>query len=318
MAESKPASDSGSPSDPFLERFSDDLKALQPFIDKFRRGAINHDGTYRLLVRSSISKCYDFCTLLTSGQPVASEFYLVATLRGIAEDLIFLKALQVVQSELRDELLLKSGRIRWLENLALQHAFFSKNRPFQPILPPHRDQDSKLRTLTLEVQQLWSNIGCPIGGKMTKPTTKMLAQRAGLLELYEYIYSVASDMVHFNPMVLLRSGWETDESDVIEFSANHFRIYYQHFGIVYGTHLLTLYFTEFETLLATPDDVSKRVQSIRKSLTLIPRWPEIVTFEEMNIEPPDYRMSAFLATIFQASQDEKGDKSSPDSTEGKL
>jgi hypothetical protein len=58
---------------------------------------------------------------------------------------------------------------------------------------------------------------------------------------------------------------------------------------VYAPFLLTVYFEFFSELLAVPTDVLQRVKKLRRALTMIPRWPEMVTFEEMNTPLPERR-----------------------------
>ena len=300
MGEKQEAERIDSPDDILRQSLHQDLEGLRPFVKEFRKGTIEQDGVYKLMLRAGVSKCYDFCEIAVSGQDDRAEFFLVATLRGVSEDLIFLRALRDLVANDRDELLMCLIKLGTIEDLLLQEAYFRKNRPFQPILHPGKIQDAEMSGLLTDIQSLWAKAGFKLGGKKSKPPTKELAQKCGLLELYEYLFSVTSDLVHFNPKVLMRSGWGTAPDGIMEFSATHFRGYYQHFGMVYGTHLLCLYFLHFKSELAPTDEAAGLISSIQETLDLMPRWPEIVTPEEMNVTPPDYQRAALHAILLNS------------------
>src|SRR5690348_2019081 len=108
-----------------------------------------------------------------------------------------------------------------------------------------------------------------------------MADKSGLSELYDYIYHATSIFVHFNPHVLLRMGW--GDLPEITFSTRHFNAYYRHFACFYGAYL----FKELCAWMISIGLLDKAVEtSLQKIVDLLgkeTRWPEIVTFEEMNI-----------------------------------
>lgn len=73
-------------------------------------------------------------------------------------------------------------------------------------------------------------------------------------------------------------------------SVNHMANYHKTFCQTYGTLLFTFYFEFFsEELTVTPTEQAAIVK-IRKCLLKEMRWPEMITFEEMNLPiPNDYR-----------------------------
>ena len=118
-------------------------------------------------------------------------------------------------------------------------------------------------------------------GKQSLPSARFMANKSGLSQLYDYIYHAMSIFVRFNPHILLRMGW--GDLPEITFSTRHFNAYYRHFACFYGAYL----FKELCTWMISIDLLDKAVgtdlQKIVDLLEKETRWPEIVTFEEMNI-----------------------------------
>ena len=125
--------------------------------------------------------------------------------------------------------------------------------------------------------------------------TREIAQKSEpvLLEVvYDFIYRLTSGAVHFNPQVLLRLGWGPYKpsggilSDVT-YSTKKLSHYYLGLSQVYGTYLLCLYFELFDEYLMLGEEENDAVVDIREHLFHILRWPEMVTFEEMNKHFPE-------------------------------
>ena len=76
-------------------------------------------------------------------------------------------------------------------------------------------------------------------------------------------------------------GW--GDLPEITFSTRHFNTYYKHFGCFYGAYL----FKELCAWMISIDLLDKTVETdLQEIVDLLgkeTRWPEIVTFEEMNI-----------------------------------
>ncbi|MGH2373899.1 MAG: hypothetical protein ACRDIC_10600 [bacterium] len=51
--------------------------------------------------------------------------------------------------------------------------------------------------------------------------------------------------------------------------------------------MFCVYFELFRRLLRPGKDVLKRVDAIRDAILSVVRWPEMITFEEMNLPVPD-------------------------------
>jgi hypothetical protein len=84
--------------------------------------------------------------------------------------------------------------------------------------------------------------------------------------------------------VLLRSGW--GDPPLFSYSPRHFNSYYEAVARTYSLLLFCLYFELFARFLRAVPTVRNSVSVLRRDLLLEPRWPEMVTFEEMNLELP--------------------------------
>ena len=60
------------------------------------------------------------------------------------------------------------------------------------------------------------------------------------------------------------------------------------------------YFELFARFLRADASTKQAIAEIRQSLLQLPRWPEMVTFEEMNIEPPEIKLMQSMVSIIQA------------------
>ena len=72
------------------------------------------------------------------------------------------------------------------------------------------------------------------------------------------------------------------------------------FGRIYGAFMFCSYFELLFRFLRPDKQTKLIVDKIRKSILKIPRWPEIVTFEEMNFTVPKLEVShlaVFLAQL---------------------
>jgi hypothetical protein len=64
---------------------------------------------------------------------------------------------------------------------------------------------------------------------------------------------------------------------------------------IYSVYLFCLYFELFGWFLRPSKEVRAAVARLRDLIHAEPRWPEIVTHEEMNIPPPKLNIFAELA-----------------------
>lgn len=245
---------------------------------------------FNLLVRASIIKCYEFLRAVFLENREIDYFIYVTYLRSIVEDIVVLKSIQTIPQSPRDALLRKIQEIEVADRILTQWDFFQKYRPFQSVI----DRSIDIEDAKIEIQKIWQENGWPnfkTERKSFMPPVRQLAEKLapGILDvLYDFIYRLTSSTVHFSVQSLFRMSWGTIQEE--EFRGNvsvrHMSNYDEAFCKIYGTLLFTFYFEFFaeEISMALPEQML--VQDLRKELIEIIRWPELITFEEMNLEIP--------------------------------
>jgi hypothetical protein len=158
--------------------------------------------------------------------------------------------------------------------------FLLKNHPQQIVFSLSNSQkviDDNTLTLKGELNKLGLN-------KEKKfPSISHMATDAKLFELYDYLYAATSEMVHFSPHTLMRSGWSKKEAPLNHrFSTSHFNKYYCLFNKFYGTYLFVMFCKTFKKELGLSKETMQIVKDLESDLFLDSRWPEI--FEEMNVK----------------------------------
>ena len=258
--------------------------ALKRFYQAVKKGFAKEGHFFQNCLRASFAKAYEFNVLANSQSQNKGSFFLAAGLRSICEDLILLRYLGSLSKANRERVVLLLMHHEVLANLKAQQAFFEENRPFQPVLKTPDQYEQELTRVTVELQAFWKAHGWNLSGKATMPQVRQLAERRGLDTLYDFIYRLTCDVVHFNPQVLLRSGW--GKLPDVEFSTENFELYYREFAVIYGSFLFCVYFELLRPNLKPNAETMLQVEKIKKCLRIINRWPEIVTYEEMNIKLP--------------------------------
>ncbi len=129
-----------------------------------------------------------------------------------------------------------------------------------------------------------------------------MAQKVGLKRIYDFIYSITSEVVHFSPRLILRSVWGTDTEST--YSSKNFSLYYVNFCQIYSLFLFIRLCRVFRSKLNLSSDFMKTVRALEDIINHFLRWPEAVTFEEMNIEPPNM----ILRTVLRMAHDDKKKK----------
>lgn len=244
---------------------------------------------FESLIAASLAKCVDFNVAVNRARKQTDEeFAFVSALRGVCEDLIWLAYISKMPGKSQQELtkLLITETIS--NGLEVQQAFFSANNPFQPVLSAlttdREDGSFEKSSASKAMTSFW------LAEKKIKrrPTVKEMASDVGLNFTYDYIYFVSSNFVHFNPQALLRMGWG-DLENPFRFSTSHMSAYYKALASFYGAILFIGYHSAFsarfrsscETEVAMLFDLIENVQ----------RWPEVITFEEMNESTPWYLLT---------------------------
>jgi len=263
------------------------LKRLKHYIDKTTIGDLKADW-YTLCVKASLAKCYEFNVAIRTRDQPSLAFFWAPALRGICEELIVLKFADKLPKDDRQNLIQLLMTHDVYSRIKSQDKFFSATRPQQPVLRV-RDAETILGQTEAKIRKIWNSHGWPNLKYGTMPQIRQLAERQDqsvLATLYDYLYRFTSGTVHFSVQSLFRSGWG-DSPECCKFSTTHFEPYFSAFALVYGAFLFCVYFESFGRTLRPNKKVVKIVSEIRKEIILEPRWPEMLTFEEMNLKPPD-------------------------------
>jgi hypothetical protein len=284
------------------------LLKLKPFIEMVGVGDLRSDGPLLSCVRASIVKAYEFSEFSYVRMRGEFAFHCLGALRSICEDLIILKFISGLPPNDQASVISADIRMTLDASLKRQKPFFRLFRPGQPILGGQLGGDH-LAKMDAELALIWQSNGWPRKRDGNLPPTQQIAQKigAGTLEvIYNYIYRLTSGTVHFSARALMRSGWGC-EHKVVYSTANMGR-YYLQFCQIYSVFLFSIYFEFFGDLLNADVEVRNQVKSLRNALVMYPRWPEMITFEEMNKDLPDYQQLNWLsATVQRVIADEIDD-----------
>jgi len=228
-----------------------------------------------------------FCKSIQLNQIVHKElfnensFLFLSTLRGICEETIVLKFIDELVSEGDKSELIKSlMKDSMFKELKEQRTFLNKYRPAQPVLNEKLADHFEAE----EIAEVLNRNG--INGKKI-PATATMADRIGLKELYEFIYRASCSFVHFNPRIMHRTVWyQNEDLTKSRISITNFNRYYFAFSSFYGSYLTGLLYKNFKAYL----NLSKRNEKIIEDIIDLVRrkvhYPDLVTFEECNIERP--------------------------------
>jgi hypothetical protein len=230
------------------------------------------------------------------------SFFLLGTLRGICEDYITLQFLKSLEQTTREEVTRALfGRAQG-ESLRAQGEYFRRHRPYQLVLSqPKEELDDFLRNMDTELRRIGKSLGWSFKG--TSPTTWYMANSIGEADLYSYLFHATSNLVHFNPRVLMEMGWG-ELGGQMTFSPKNFHGYYYSFSVFYSALLLTKACTAFSGVLGlTPQAIDLATQ-IRTLLDAPGRWPELITPEAMNLKPNT--MDQVRHVIGAMMEEEKG------------
>jgi hypothetical protein len=267
------------------EELKKKIAQFKPIVDRLSHYRIGKGRLFGCCLRASFARAFEFVEIAASRKEADDAFFLVPALRGITEDVIYLRFMSRLSADQRDVLATNLMQLELSDKLRKQEAFFRVMRPFQPVLSSSGSSTAEIEE---QVREIWRANGWP-GLQKTNPPTREIAQKSdpGLLEVvYDYIYRLTSGVVHFNPQVLLRSGWGNTGS-AFRFSTRNMAPYYLAFAQIYGCYLFCLYFEFFGGMLRVGKATAENVSQLREYLLMQSRWPEMVTFEEMNVKVPE-------------------------------
>jgi hypothetical protein len=129
-----------------------------------------------------------------------------------------------------------------------------------------------------------------------------MAISIGLVATYDFIYFLVSNYVHFNPAAFLKFGWTRKKDKDFDFAVSHMSDYYGATAIFYGA-VLFIGFAAF--VFRMPEfksaNVKRELDTIERFIGSLHRWPEIVTFEEMNVQPPLFFLLHAMREVMRSS-----------------
>ncbi len=240
------------------------LKFQAPELQQLDGSELNH------LIQAATSRCVEFNLAANTEENNAPSFLLVSNLRGICEDLICLTYLTRLEQKSANKLIWLKIRHDHMKGLQAQRRFFRANNPAQQVLvssPKTEEEAGEIKTAWKRVRQKW-------------PTIRELTEQMKLEFTYEFIYFATSNFVHFNPSALFRTGWGS-ESGPFTFSIRNMDPYYRRFSSLYGAIMFVGFHAAFGAdyfNCSVDTDIDRLIEIIGS----VPRWPEIITFEEMN------------------------------------
>ena len=275
---------------------------LAGYMDRVSKGNLGRHQLYSLCIKASVSKCYEFNLSIEHLAKSESAFFAMSTLRGMCEDLIVLGGMRKMASADRQVLIAAISQQELGSRVELQRRFFSSFRPQQAVLN-FKDAQSIIEGHEAAARGIWNKYGWPNLSKGAMPQVRQIAEKQGserLAILYDYLYRLTSSGVHFSVQSLLRSGWGPNLKN-FKFSTKSFHQYFLEYCSLYGAFMFCLYFEFFGAVLRPGARERAIIGKLREQVLFTPRWPEMVTFEEMNLEPPkEGRTLQMIVSALQA------------------
>jgi hypothetical protein len=263
------------------------------------------EGLYRAVLKASLVRLYEYTEFVHGdiSDEKAEAFFAAAPLRQCCEDLIALKFLALLRRRDRDSAIQALMLISTNNAAEKQVAFFKKSRPYQPVLPPPWEKPTvdKVKDRLNEIgarTQLWRT-------ERKLPPIEQMAKKVGLTALYDFLYAATSEIVHFNVRISLRSGWGDSSKPEFSFSPANFSRYYLMFTRIYSAFLLVQFCRAFRVMLKLSPSFMTAIDEIELSIESQIRWPEILTFEEMNVRHNENIILLALSAVMQEERVQK-------------
>lgn len=279
-------------------------KSIKPHVEEVAKSNLVNPDFYKIVLRAALAKSYDFNSYVAGLRSSSHSFYHTATLRGICEDLIVLKAIHGIPTADRSELITHLQRADIHESVKNQTKFFETNRPEQPVLT-RKDAEKLWQDANAKALAIYDKHGYVKKGR--RPTIRQLAIRANLADVYDFFYSATSKWVHFGPHILMRMGWSSEKSveAIYTFSTKHFSDYYAKFNAIYGSYLFGLFYESFGKELKINPKMDKYVAELGEWIGSLDRWPELITYEELNLPKPNPIVYAVMKELAERKAKKK-------------
>ncbi len=260
-------------------------------------GSPTRDSWLQIFIRAALTKCVEFNLISFDNAYDKSAFFNVSGLRGICEDFVVLKYFNEKIDRQDTQQIFHAWAVNQMaEGVKKQEVFFNENRPRQPVFSYVGKYESILKTSN----QLLKNYRSKYGWNRKFPRIIDMADACSLRSLYDYLYCATSRFVHFSPHLFMRMGWGNIKTSdpSFRFSTTNFSTYYKEFSRFYGTILFVNFCEEFGGDLKI-SNLAASLVVLREYMEKSPRWPEFVTFEELNQTPPDYNKIYALTSLLE-------------------
>jgi len=260
------------------------FESFTEYFKEFSKDLLSNDDLnkmFDLVLKATVIKSFEF-TLLCINSKSDDIFFMTPALRGICEEYIVERFLwdKYEDADERNSLILMWQQYGILKSSISQWSYFTINKPDQRL---YYDESfsNKLKQAKEDIKRHFKRQFPKSNFKSTFPSIYFMAKETGLTEMYQYLYHSASTFVHFNPQNLFRMSWGNNPH--MTFSTAHFKYYYNDFIIYYGA-MLFCELSEWQASIGKLSDFdTDTIATIRKVIKGVSRWPELVTFEEMNI-----------------------------------
>ena len=273
---------------------SEVISPLKPFVERTSVVRSPTKNVFSSCLKASFVSTFEFVDI-ASREETGSAFFLTPALRRLTEDIIYFRFLSRRPSKIREKFIRDMIALEIMRNLERQDSSFSRIRPFQPVIKK-QEIDIDIDNIKDNIRSFWKNNGWPNLNNHISPKIEQIAKKSdpGLFDsdpvlldvVYNFIYRLTSGTVHFNPQILLRSGWGDRSMKEVKVSPGNMDLYYTSLNQIYGSLLLCLYFEFFGRFLRPRQEEKMMIKELREHLQGRFRWPEMVTFEEMNIDVP--------------------------------
>jgi len=242
---------------------------------------VNSSSIFEGLLRVAFCKCIQLNQMIHESINNDNSFLYLPNIRGICEEIIVLKFIDdLISDSDKDILLLSMSKLTIAKELREQELFIRKYRPAQPVLKEDFANNFKGE----EISEVLNRNG--INGNKMPPTAQM-ADRIGLKELYDYLYRGSCSFVHFNPRIMQRTIWaEKNSTKVYKTSITNFHKYYFSFSSFYCSYLLVLLYKYFGHYFHLSTEHVKIFVEIKEFIRRTRHYPELVTFEEVDLKRP--------------------------------
>jgi hypothetical protein len=226
---------------PTLEAADIFLAATEGLVEEMR--VVRWDGGQSLplvpvLSRATICRQHDYLGAAAQLARQGRGWAVVPLLRPACEELIWLSVLAKVEDGARERIIAALAALNFVEDLRAQDRFHGRAAMIELGFDPSvlSRSDEQRRQLRAALRTEFAALGLAKGRSTSLPSVAVLADRADLRRLYDFIYHATSTAVHFKPGQLLRGVWGEPGDMRIDLVPIEGRL--ADFGIYWGVRLV--------------------------------------------------------------------------------